>query len=246
MGEGDSRVVTAPANKATAYGIVAAVNSAARAVGDAVDVVVDAIVDKVGLQAAAKQAPAPAWVVGARKIWVELAKGDASLGPTVLADLKWYASFAETLSGKSAVGELDKVGFNAWTNSSSLVLVDESLFAIGPDVARVLLNHEAQHVRTFLVNGNSPPTSYLAMARFESTAYSRTLTELTPLKARGGAHEHAWNFIDHLVKFFASAYKLSSEAEVRQALLDYEDVDRAKSPLLPPSAGDKPSSLYVP
>ena len=60
------------------------------------------------------------------------------------------------------------------------------------------------------------------------------------------AHEQAWRFIDHLVKFFERVAKLSSEAEVGQALLDFVDVDGNDSPLLPPSAGDIPSSLYVP
>jgi hypothetical protein len=248
MASGDpGAVVSTPANKATGYGITAAAKAAARALGEVADAIVEAVVDNIGLHAAAKRSPAEPWVVLAKQIWADLARTDASLGPVVLADLKWYASFAATLSGKPAVGELDKVGFGAWTNSSTLVLVDKSLFDAGPEVARVMLNHEAHHVRQFRDNNNSPPTGYLAMARFEAKAYSKTLAELTPLKKKVGQPAiAAWRFTEHLVEFFQDASQLSSEAEVRLAMLQYEDVDGDPSPLLPPSAGADPSSLYVP
>jgi len=173
MGDGSrtDRIVTAPAKKATGYGKQAAATTAEVALGEVAEAVWNAIIDHVGLRAAARDAPAPLWVGAARNLWVGLARTEPSLKPVVIADLAWYAGFASALAAKPAIAELDGL-YGAWTNSSTLVLVSNQIFGLGPEVARILLRHEAQHVISFRANGDRPPVSYAAMATFERDAYT--------------------------------------------------------------------------
>jgi len=254
MGDGQTRIVDDPASKATGYGINAAVDTANRALG--IGGVVRTAAQAASLRAAVASSPAEWWVVKAQAIWDDvLAAEDPSLKGVQIADLDWWAEYASKLSGKPAIAELGDVGYPAWTNSSSLTLVAPSLFGEPPDPAddttpRLLLKHEAEHIKQFRREGDQPPRTYLDMARFERDAYGRLLVEVNRVIA-AGATEYAdlADAVGQLVTTFglwaAHPPGRATEEFILAAMLLHED-NGQPSAMLPPSAGPTPDNMYVP
>jgi hypothetical protein len=243
--------VTAPADKATGYGIAAAANVAARALGEAATEATQAIADLLNqLKVAVRTSPQPKYVTDARKIWDGFAAGDPLLSRVDIADLRWYAGYASALASKPAIADLADMGYEAWTNSSTLVLVGEELFAAGsnaPQLPEIFLRHEAVHIRQFKAAGDRPPDSYFEMVTFEVEAYTATVLALNLLVAAGGGGYQEAR--DALASLLATLQGLGmrpqrTEDQILDALVNYT-YNGTRSPLLPVSSGDAPESLYV-
>jgi len=245
MGDGRDRIVTAPANKATGYGIAAA-SAVGRALGEAGDAIGT---DLQQLNAGLEELVVEDWVLDARALWAQLANGDPAVSKVTLLNLDWWAPRAAKASGKPVIAELTRMGYAAWTNSSSLVLVEPSLMA-GTDVlAKILLSHEMLHVRQFRSIGDRPPQTYWDMAYFEQNAYVPAFNSLDALVRAGETqYTDARDEIKELVTFFSgiagSPKGKVSEAEILKAYLGHTYLGK-RDPLLPHGSGPTPDSLYV-
>lgn len=241
-----------PGDTAIAYGLAAAANMLAKALGQA-PVIPESQVEPtlnladlvLRLMAASEK---ESHVVRARALWLQLTKEDPSLISVSVMDLVWWTkNVPKALPAKPAIADIG--GYDAWTNSSTLVLVAPSLFDkgiqdqdLGDEVAKILLRHEAKHVDQFRKTGDRPPGSYQLMAFLESQAYAKTSTELGELANQ----KQAWNAVasqfatqlGEVAIGFGDDMKKSPDAEVRKAI-----VNRG---LLPKSAPPLPAGLYVP
>lgn len=247
-----SRRILEPGDAAIAYGLAAAANMLAEALGQApvipenqVDPTLNLADLYLRLMAASEK---ESHVVRARALWLQLTKEDPSLISVSVMDLVWWTkNVPKAFPGKPAIADIG--GYEAWTNSSSLVLVAPSLFVPGikdqelaDEVAKILLRHEAKHVDQFRKMGDRPPGSYQLMASFEAQAYAKTSTEMGELAKK----KQAWSDLanDFATQMGKNAtdlgddMKKSPDAEVRKAMVDRK--------LLPKSAPPLPAGLYVP
>lgn len=239
-GSGEDPVVGAPAAKATQYGVIAASQPAARALFSVPPVVVEAAViiaeTAKFLDSIETASPATPWVIAARQNWKVLQAQDPGLPNVVIADLHWYSTNGYRATKKAAVRDLWAAGFDAWTNSSSLVLVSKKLgdkYDTAPQVAEILLKHEAEHVAEFLQYGR--PSTYLKMAKLEARAYANTRDELDA----AGFYD-AGEAIGKAVTFFEGRLARTAEPDS-----NHRDAMIAEG-YLPASAGASTSSLYIP
>jgi hypothetical protein len=252
-GNTSARVVNAPAAKATGYGVAAAVGAAARALGEAG---ADAAAGLSGLAGvsvqlahAAAASPAPDWLSKARTLWSGFAGADKALAGVVLADMAWYCDYAPRTYGKPAIAGIKDVGYAAWTNSSSLILVAEGLMKATGKVPELLLRHEAVHIHQFREkNADRPPATYRKMAEFELEAYRPTLAALDDLVDAGQTDYDEWDKeIDAVVTALNNLTQQTklNDAQVKAQLLAYT-YENSPSPMLPKDSGPTPANLYVP
>jgi hypothetical protein len=248
MGDGNTadQVVTAPAAKATLYGIDAAVSGAARALGQVLDAALDVATAHLGLEAQAR-ATSQKWVVDARKLWTGIAGNDPGLQKVVIGDLRWFAGMASRLPGKKAIAGI--VTYAAWTNSSTLIVVSKDLFVWGSEMARILLSHEGIHTTQFLKIGDRPPTTYLEMVQFEAEAYTDTVKEIQTLAASAAKFAPLvppfQDLLDTMNRLSGLSPGIQTETQILAELKGYAyggDPD----PLLPDGSGPDPRDLYVP
>jgi hypothetical protein len=157
--------------------------------------------------------------------------------------------------------DLADTAFAAWTNSSTSILIypgfgeESDSSPINDELAKIVLRHEANHVREFLLHGDRPPLSYHEMAVFETTAYTATLADLDkvatdkPALASEAAFTEIKTFMGFLQKWFANAASLppgpETDERIRQGMIHWKDHHGEQSPLLPDSAGPNPMNLYL-
>lgn len=244
------KVVFGPALKVTAYGIAASLGPALRALGALYEAAAEAGKATVGdlLQRATTESADLDHIRRSTAIWGELTREeDPSLASVVLIDMGWWTkNVPKTFPVKKPV---EKIGmYDAWTNSSTHVIVAESVFAssedvdIGDEVAKILLRHESKHVVQFRGTGDRPPATYRLMADYEARAYSASAVETEKLLAQNPSW--APDLTRVIAEFkkvaanMAEASTKSKESEVRQAMIDFKR--------LPGDAPATPADLYVP
>ena len=247
-----SQRILEPADAVIAYGIAAAANILAKALGQA-EVIPEKQIDPtltladlfLRLMAASEK---QAHVQRAKALWQDLAKADPSLASVAVMDLQWWTDNApKSFPNKPAIADIG--GYDAWTNSSTLVLVAPSLFNPGgqdkelqDEIAKVLLRHEAKHVDQFRKQGDRPPGSYQMMAVFESQAYAQTRDELSNLaNQKAGWKDIATQFADAMktvAEEFTADMKLTPDSEVLKGIIGHDH--------LPKTAPPSPAALYIP
>ena len=184
----------------------------------------------------------------ARTLWQQLTKENPSLVSVGVMDLvSWTKIVPQSFPNKPAVADIG--GYDAWTNSSTLVLVAPSLFnkgiqdkALTDEVAKILLRHEAKHVDQFRTTGDRPPGSYQVMAVFEAQAYAQTKDELDKLAGQNAAWKDVATQFASTIKGvaddFAAYMTKSPDSAVRDAMVGKDYIPKS-SPL-------NPAGLYVP
>lgn len=156
-----ARVVEDPAAGATAYGD--------RAVAQGKRVA-DVTPRTPTPKKSAPKVKQPAYVTQAAALWGVVAGKDPVRSKVTIGDLVAHA--ARHAKSRPGVGRLGM--FQAWTNSSTEVLVGPSLVRGVPRWGVVLLlRHEARHVEQFATAKDALP-SYAQMIAFEATAYAET------------------------------------------------------------------------
>jgi len=247
-----SQRILAPADTVIAYGIAAVANAIAQALGQAPvipDKSIEPALNVVDLMLRLMaESEKKAHVLRARALWLKMTKADPSLVSVSVMDLEWWvANVPKAYPSKKPIGDIG--GYDAWTNSSTLVLVAPSLFDkkiqdqdLANEVATVLLRHEAKHVDQFRKTGDKPPASYQVMADFEAQAYGQTSDEFDKLATQ----KAAWNAIatqfaddmSDLADDFAADMKLTPDSKVREEMVKHGHI--------PGSAPTQPADLYMP
>jgi len=231
------RIVASPARKAIGYG-VRAVHVVAAAKGAKISRK-DALLKKF-------RSARPWYVLRARKLWLGVAGNDPLLSQVWIGDLKTFSSVGYALTRQAGVRDLWKSGFNAWTNSSRLVLVNGQ--PVPPkdqrgldDRLRITLLHEAVHVGQFEDTRDQPPKTYREMVGYEAKAYAETKKALDQLEPQGT--DLAKTNQAEILDFFTGLDKPPGNGKLPDSYFVDELTARG---LLPNSANPKdPASLYV-
>jgi hypothetical protein len=247
-----SERILAPADAVIAYGVAAAANLVARALGQTPVIPekqIEPLLDLADfLLRAMAGSEGKEYVTRARSLWLELTKEDPSLVSVAVMDLNWWtANVPKTYPSKKAIAGIGI--FDAWTNSSTLVLVSPSLFE-GDDkdlanaIAKVLLRHESKHVKQFRDAGDRPPATYRQMADYEGKAYGQTAREFKDLGQQNASWKDA---ADQAFTEFQGAASDFAKWALSTDLTDLQIRDEIiKKKYLPEAAPPLPAALYVP
>lgn len=244
--------ILAPADAAIAYGVAAAANVLAMALGQTPVIPVKQIEPVLDLADLLIRAMAGSegeeHVTRARSLWLELTKEDPSLVSVAVMDLQWWtANVPKTYPSKKGIADLGI--FDAWTNSSTLVLVSPSLFKVDDNdlanaLAKVLLRHESKHVKQFRDAGDRPPATYRQMADYEGKAYGQTASEFKALGQQNPSWTNAADSASSQVQAMATNF---AKWALSPDLTDQQIRDKIiEKTYLPKTAPRLPAGLYVP